>query len=99
MLARSELHGSNSLVDNKIGLVVPNAAGEALESRGDKRTFAFAVGGICTVSLIIMIAVLATTSSQTAASGPLPNWSLQPALPEKSPQQSNRIHLTGNRLL
>lgn len=51
------------------------------------------------MSLLIVIAVLATAPSQTAASGPLPNWTLQAALPPKLSQQSNRIYLSGNRLL
>ena len=101
LLASAELHRPNSHVDKKMGVAVPSAAGEARphERKADKRRFALAVGGICTVSLVIMIAMLATAPSQTAASGPLPNWSLQPALPAKLAQQSNRVHLDGNRLL
>jgi hypothetical protein len=51
------------------------------------------------VAIIILLAMLATAPSQTAASGPLPNWSLQAELPGKLPQPSNRIYLSGNRLL
>lgn len=97
LLASSELQGTNSLVDKKIGLVVAEPTGEARSH--ERRSFALAIGGICTVALIITIALLATSASQTAASGPLPNWSLQTALPGKLPQQSNRIYLSGNRLL
>jgi DNA-binding CsgD family transcriptional regulator len=101
LLARSETQGSNSFVDKKIGVAISERDGEAAtkDIKGDRRTFALAVGGVCTVALVILIAILATTSSRTAASGPLPNWSLQAALPGKSLQQSNRIYLTGNRLL
>ena len=51
------------------------------------------------LAIIIIIAMLAATPSQTAASGPLPNWSLQAALPKALHQQSNRIYLNGNRVL
>jgi DNA-binding CsgD family transcriptional regulator len=99
LLAASELQGSNSLVDKKIGVAVPKAMGEAGQSKDDKRSLALAVGGLSAVSLVIMIALFAATPSQTAASGPLPNWRVQAALPQKLAQQSNRIYLTGNRLL
>ena len=99
LLASSELAVPNSLVDKKIGVGLSNAAGETRESKGGKHAFALAVGGIFAVSLAIVIAILATAPSQTAASGPLPNWSLQPALPDRLPPQSNRVHLDGNRLL
>lgn len=101
LFVSSETEASNSLVDKKIGVVVPNAAGDAQarENEGGNRTFALFVGGICTVSLAIIIAMFATAPSQTSASGPLPNWTLQTALPGKFSQQSNRIYLAGNRLL
>ena len=101
LLVRAEPQGSNSLVDEKIGLAVSKDASEAQahDRKGDKRTFALAVGGICTVAIIILIAMLATAPSETAASGPLPNWTLQAALRGKLSQPSNRIYLNGNRLL
>ncbi|HWU93280.1 MAG TPA: helix-turn-helix transcriptional regulator, partial [Sphingomicrobium sp.] len=51
LLVSSERSASNSVVDNKIGLAVADGAGEAAsqESKGDKRTFALAMGGLCTV--------------------------------------------------
>ena len=102
LLASSEQQGSNSFVDKKIGMAVSERTGEAQshQSKGTARTFALAVGGICAMSLvIIIIAMLATAPSQTAASGPLPNWSLQTALPKAMRRQSKRIYLTGNRML
>ena len=101
LLASAEQPAPNSLGDKKIGLAVPGAAGEARphNSKGANRSFALAVGGICTMSFVILIAMLAATPSQTAASGPLPNWSVQAALPGKLSGQSNRISLTGNRML
>jgi DNA-binding CsgD family transcriptional regulator len=100
-LASSELQGSNSFVDKKMGMAVSERADEARsqQSKGSARSFALAVGGICAMSLVIIIAILATAPSQTAVSGPLPNWSLQAALPKPMPRQSNRIYLVGNRLL
>jgi DNA-binding CsgD family transcriptional regulator len=101
LLASFERQSSDFLVDKKKGVVVPTGAGErqTQESKGGRHTFAFAVGGICTVLLVVVIGMLATTPSETAASGPLPNWSLQAALPGKLSRQSNRIYLSGNRLL
>ena len=101
LLARSRPARPNSLVDKKIEVVGPERAGEARfhDSKGRRSTYALAVGGIITVSLVIMIAMFAAVPSQTAASGPLPNWSLQAALPTQLSQPPNRIHLTGNRLL
>jgi len=101
LLISSEHRASNFFVDKKIEVAGSKAAGEtqAQDRKGDKRTFALAVGGICTVAIVILIAMLATSPSETSASGPLPNWSLQPALPGKFHQLSNRIYLSGNRLL
>lgn len=101
LLVSSEIQNSNSLGDKKIGMAVSKGAGEAQsrQSKGNITAFALAVGGVIIVSLIIMIATLASAPSQIPESGPLPNWSLQAALPKAIPQQSNRIYLTGNRLM
>lgn len=101
LLAAAELQAPNSPVDKKIGVAVPGGQLEAQsqESVGAKRTFALAMGGLCTMLLVIMIAMFATASQKTSESGPLPNWTLQTAMPERLARASNRVHLSGNRLL
>ncbi|MGZ2412035.1 DNA-binding CsgD family transcriptional regulator [Sphingomonas sp. F9_3S_D5_B_2] len=100
LLVSSKGPGSDSLVHKKIGLAVPQPTDEAesQDRKGDKHTLALAVGGVCTMLLAVIIAVVATRFAPTDPSGPLPNWSLQKTLPEVAARQSNRIHLSGNRL-
>ena len=102
LLVSSELRpGYNSVVDKKIGSAISQRSGEhgSQDSTGDKRTYALAVGGICTVLLVIMIAIVASSSAQNGGSGPLPNWSLQSALPKQPSRNFNRVHLSRNRVM
>lgn len=100
LLASSERQGPNSFVDEKIEVAPSDGLGDVASqnSKGGKRLSGSALGGICTM-LVIAVAMLVASASQVPVPGPLPNWSLQRALPRTPIQPKNQIYLSGNRLM